>query len=187
MKILLVSAHVRQSSLTKAVADTFTVAASANGHQVETADLVVERFDPVLREADEPDWANSSKKYSDAVQREMQRVERNEATVLVFPVWWWSMPALLKGWIDRVWNHGWGYGDRFYPHKRVWMIAVAGVLKPAYEKRGYDAAMRTQLEVGILEYCHVEDPRLAVLYGSIEGDPYPLQILAEARRLGFEF
>jgi NAD(P)H dehydrogenase (quinone) len=56
----------------------------------------------VLREADEPDWNDPDKIYSEDVQREMQRIERNEATVMVFPVYWWSMPALLKGWIDRV-------------------------------------------------------------------------------------
>ena len=42
--------------------------------------------------------------------REMERIERNQAPVIVFPVWWWSMPAILKGWIDRVWNNGWAYG-----------------------------------------------------------------------------
>ncbi len=187
MKVLLVSAHVRENSLTKAVADGFAEAATAGGHRVEVAKLLSEGFDPVLREADEPDWADSSKKYSSAVQREMQRIERNDATVMVFPVWWWSMPAILKGWIDRVWNNGWAYGNRFYPHKRVWMIAVAGGLLSSYEERGYDIAMRTQLEAGILGYCHVEDFRLSVLYGSIEGDPYPSQILEKARQLGAQF
>src|SRR5262245_29894305 len=104
MKVLLVSAHVRDSSLTRAVADAFAAEGAENGHEVERADLMAEGFDPVLREVDEPDWDNPDKRYSVEVQREMARIERNEATVMVFPVWWWSMPALLKGWIDRVWN-----------------------------------------------------------------------------------
>jgi len=187
MNALLVSAHVRENSLTKAVADTFAATVNANGHRIEIASLLEEGFDPVLREADEPDWNNPAKRYSDAVHREMQRVERNDATVMVFPVWWWSMPAILKGWIDRVWNNGWAYGDRFYPHRRVWMIAVAGNLLASYKKRGYDLAMRSQLEVGILGYCHVAEARLEVLYGSIEGPPFPAQILEAARRLGSEF
>lgn len=173
--------------MTKAVADVFAGVTMRAGHQVETANLLAEGFDPVLREVDEPDWANPAKQYSEAVQREMQRVERNQATVMVFPVWWWSMPAVLKGWIDRVWNNGWAYGERSYPHKRVWMIAVAGSLQPAYAKRGYDVAMKTQLETGILGYCGVEETRLEVLYGAIEGDGYPLQILEQARELASEF
>ena len=100
MKVLLVVAHPRHDSLTFAAAKAFAEAATVNGHQLEWADLVAEGFDPVLRHPDEPDWSNSNKTYSDAVQREMARIERNEATVIVFPVYWWSMPAILKGWIE---------------------------------------------------------------------------------------
>ena len=187
MKTLLVISHARRSSLTGQVADAFSEAAKANGHEFELADLAHEKFDPVLREADEPDWGDPDKTYSDDVQREMRRVERNEATVMVFPVYWWSMPALLKGWIDRVWNNGWAYGERKFPQKRVWMIGIAGGLEPSYAKRGYDTAIQTQLDVGILDYCGVRERRLQLLYGSIEGDDYPTRILTEARALGSAF
>jgi NAD(P)H dehydrogenase (quinone) len=151
------------------------------------ADLAQVGFDPLLREADDPDWNDPDKVYSEAVRREMQRVERNEATVMVFPVYWWSMPALLKGWIDRVWNNGWAYGTRKFPQKRAWMIGVAGALEGGYTKRGYDTAMQIQLDVGILDYCGVEQRRLELLYGSIEGSEFPPQILARAQALGREF
>jgi NAD(P)H dehydrogenase (quinone) len=182
LKTLLVLAHPRRTSLTGQVADAFQAAAAANGHTFEVADLAAEGFDPVLREADEPDWGNSAKVYSGAVQREMRRIERNEATVMVFPVWWWSMPALLKGWIDRVWNNGWAYGDRSFPQKRVWMIGVAGGSESAFIKRGYDTAMQTMLNVGILDYCDISERRLEVLYGSI--DEGGAGILAQAQTLG---
>jgi len=187
LKTLLVIAHPRRSSLTGQVADAFSEAAQANGHTFELADLAREGFDPVLREADEPDWNDPDKVYSAAVRREMQRIERNEATVMVFPVYWWSMPALLKGWIDRVWNNGWAYGARKFPQKRAWMIGIAGTDALSYAKRGYDAAMQTQLNVGILDYCGVKERRLQLLYGSIEGENYPTQILTQARALGGEF
>ena len=187
VKTLLALAHPRRNSLTGQVADAFCAAATANGHTFEWADLAHEGFDPVLREADEPDWDKADKVYSDEVLREMRRVERNEATVMVFPVYWWSMPALMKGWIDRVWNNGWAYGASKFPHKRAWMIGVAGGTKAGYTKRGYDTAMQTQLDVGILDYCGVQERRLELLYGSIEGAPLPEQILAQARTLGAEF
>ncbi len=185
MKTLLVLAHPRRASLSGQVADTFAVAAAANGHTFELADLAAEGFDPVLREADEPDWSNADKVYSEAVRQEMRRIERNEATVMVFPIWWWSMPALLKGWIDRVWNNGWAYGDRSFPQKRAWMIGVAGGRESTFTKRGYDTAIRTQLDVGILQYCDIAESRLELLYGSIDegGD----KILAQARTLGGAF
>ncbi|HVI90569.1 MAG TPA: NAD(P)H oxidoreductase, partial [Dongiaceae bacterium] len=131
MRTLLVLAHPRRNSLSGAVAEAFAASATAKGHEIEWADLVAEGFDPVLREADEPDWNNPKKVYSPAVGQEMARIERNAATVMVYPVWWWSMPAILKGWIDRVWNHGWAYGGgATYPHRRVWMLAVAGADAP---------------------------------------------------------
>lgn len=143
-----------------------------------------DRFDPVLREPDEPDWGNPGKVYSEAVFGEMRRIERNEATVMIFPVWWWSMPAILKGWIDRVWNNGWAYGDRMYPHKRVWMIGIAGNLESQFQKRGYDQAIKMQLDTGILGYCQIEDRCLDILYGSIEGPAYPAKLIEHAQLLG---
>ncbi len=187
MRTLLVFAHPRRSSLTGHVADAFAAAAAANGHAFEWADLARERFDPVLREADEPEWDDPDKIYSEEVRCEMRRVERNEATVMVFPVYWWSVPALLKGWIDRVWNNGWAYGARRFPQRRVWMIGVAGGTESGFAKRGYDNAMRTQLDVGVLDYCGVAERRLELLYGSIEGEPYPAEILAKAQALGQAF
>ncbi len=187
MNVLMVLAVPRRDSLTGQAADAFAAAASANGHRLEWADLQREGFDPVLREADEPDWNDPDKVYSAEVRREMARVERNDATVMVFPVWWWSVPALLKGWIDRVWNNGWAYGARKFPQRRAWMIGIAGGDLAAYQKRGYDAAMKTQLDTGILDYCGIPERRLELLFGAIEGAPYPEQILAAAKDLGKQF
>lgn len=187
MKILLVVAHSRPGSLTHAVARTFAEAAGAAGHGVEWADLAAEGFDPVLREADEPDWDDRSKVYSGEVQAEMARIARNEATVMVYPVWWWSMPALMKGWIDRVWNHGWAYGGgATYPHARVDMLAVAGGTQASFAKRGYDQAMVVQLETGILRYCGLAEPRLHMLYDSFEEEGRRA-LLAAAAALGREY
>ena len=187
MRTLLVVAHPRRNSLTFAAAEAFGNAAARSGATVEWADLVRERFDPLLHPEDEPDWNNPAKIYSAAVRTEIVRIERNEATVIVFPVWWWSMPAVLKGWIDRVWNNGWAYGGRTYPHRRVWMIGVAGTNHDAYRKRGYDEAMRTQLEAGVLEFCGVAEPRLEILYGATEGEAQAIAIASAAAALGESF
>ena len=187
MKVLVVLAHPRAGSLCHAVADTFAAGLAERGHEVERADLVAEGFDPVLREPDEPDWKDAGKRYSDAVLSEMTRISRNAATVLIYPVWWWSMPAVLKGWIDRVWNNGWAYGGQSYPHARVWSIGVAGADAGVYAKRGYDRAMRTQIETGILRYCGVTEPRHELLFDSLDGQVAADRILAEAAALARAF
>ena len=187
VKTLLVVAHPRRSSLTFAAAEAFAREIERRGAVVEWLDLVQQGFDPVVRPPDEPDWNDLAKAYSAEVRAEMARIERNDATVLVFPVWWWSVPAILKGWIDRVWNHGWAYGGRSYPHRRAWMIGIAGSGEDAYRKRGYDAAMRTQLEVGVLEFCGVEERRFELLYGATEGAAAAAGVIARAAALGAAF
>lgn len=187
MKALLVLAHPRKNSLTARVADVFAAGLVNNGHEVEWANLIKEGFDPVLYEQDEPDWGNPHKKYSPRVHREMERIERNDATVMFFPVYWWSVPGVLKGWIDKVWNYGWAYGDVSFPQRRVWMIGIAGNAASGYAKYGYDRAISTQLDVGLLDYCGVKEPRVELLYGSIEGKSYVDQILVDAERLTSEF
>ncbi len=188
MKLLIVVAHPRRVSLTWAVADAFADAVVGRGHCIEWADLTAEGFDPRLPPEDEPDWDDYAKTYSPAVQAEMARILRNEATVMVWPVWWWSMPALMKGWIDRVWNNGWAYGGgAAYPHATVWSLAVAGGNKASFAKRGYDAAIATQIETGILRYCKIASPRQEVLYGSLDGAEATAAIVAQARSLGEAF
>ena len=187
MKTLLLLAHPRRDSLTASVADIFASGLEKNGHSVERADLVAEGFDPVMREEDEPDWNDSDKRYSPEVQREMARIERNEASLMIFPVYWWSVPAILKGWIDRVWNNGWAYGDRNFPPQRAWMIGIAGNSAVGFASRGYDKAIQTQLDVGILDYCGVAERRIELLYGSIEGQSYVDQMLLDAERIAAEF
>lgn len=187
MKVLLVLAHPRRNSLTGTIADIFATGLGKNGHEVEWADLIQEGFDPVMREQDEPDWDNPQKKYSPEVRSEMERIERNEATVMIFPVYWWSVPAVLKGWIDRVWNNGWAYGDFCFPQRRAWMIGIAGNSASGFSSRGYDAAMRSQLDIGTLEYCGIAERRLELLFGSIEGQSFVDQILVDAERIAAEF
>lgn len=187
MRILLVLSHPRQDSLTYAVADAFCTSARAQGHEVEWADLYREGFDPLLHEPDEPDRSVVGKLYSDAVQAEMARVDRNEAIVMVFPVWWWSVPAMLKGWIDRVWNRDWAYGARTLPHKHGLMIGVASSTEASFAKRRYIDAMRIQLETGTMAYCGIANSRLELLYESTRNPAASANLVRRAHELGKSF
>ena len=188
MNTLVVIAHPRPGSLTHALARAFMDGAGAEGHRFEVADLAAEGFDPAMPPEDEPDWDDAAKLYSPAVRAEMARVERNDATVMIWPVWWWAMPALLKGWVDRVWNQGWAYGGGTrYPHRRVWSIGLAGGDEASYAKRGYDRAMQVQIEIGILQYCGVAETRHELVYGTLEGTGAVALAEARLRQFGREF
>jgi len=187
MRILLVFCHPRRTSLSGAIADAFIDGAVAAGHDVEFADLYAEGFDPSLAEADEPDWADPDKRYSDAVHDEMARMDRNDAVVMVFPIWWWSMPAMLKGWIDRVWNLGWAYGDKALTHEHGLAIGIGAADADAFAKRGYDEAFQTQLVTGIMEYCGIDNARGVLLLDSTGDDGVRQALIARGRDLGRTF
>ncbi len=107
---LLVVAHHRAGSLTAHIADRARVRLEKDGRTVDVLDLHAEDFDPRMTVADEPDWGDRDKTYSAEVRAHMRRIDAADLIVVVFPVWWYGLPAVLKGWIDRVWNYGFAYG-----------------------------------------------------------------------------
>jgi NAD(P)H dehydrogenase (quinone) len=188
MNILVVLDHPRRDSLTGACFDAFTTGLRSAGHRVELADLHREGFDPRMKPADEPDWSDAGKRYSDAVLAEQARILRNDTVALVFPVWWWSVPAMLKGWIDRVWNNGWAYGDHDLAGKRGIVLALAAGTAESYGKRDYDRALAIQLQTGIFEYCGIPDAPIHMLWDSTGSAPgHQATLLEDARRIGAEY
>src|SRR5882724_7687727 len=151
LNVLVVFDHPRRSSFCGAVLDSLIAGLAAAGHRADVADLRAEGFDPRLPPADEPDWNDADKVYRDAVLAEQARMMRNDVLAFVFPVWWWSLPATTKGWIDRVWNNGWAYGARTRKHKKALLLGTAAGSAASYEKRGYDQAMRIQIVTGMME------------------------------------
>jgi NAD(P)H dehydrogenase (quinone) len=187
VKILVVFDHPRRDSFCGALLDRFTAGLTAAGHAFEVADLHAEKFDPVMPLADEPDWDNDDKHYSEAVLREQARVARHDGLAFVFPVWWWSLPAMSKGWIDRVWNNGWAYGSRKLGHRRALLLATASGTQESYRKRGYDQALTTQLAVGVMNFCGIDNATLHVFHDVMNGAELRDRQLAEAQEFGRRF
>ena len=187
MQVLTVLCHPRRASLTAALAERFRAGLAAAGHGGELADLYAERFDPLMLPPDEPDWNDATKRYSAAVLAEQVRIERHEAIAIVFPVWWWSVPAMLKGWIDRVWNRGWAYDESRLALRRGLLLGVAAGSARSYAGKGYGAAMETQLVEGVLRYCNIADARLELLHDVLDDAAKRSAALERAEVLGREF
>lgn len=126
---------------------------------VELADLAAEGFDPRYTLADRHTYRVGGD-YTPDVAAEQERLDRATDLVLVFPVYWWSTPALLKGWFDRVFVNGWAFGldaeggiVRKLDRLRIHLLPVAGDDAGVYDRHGYEQAMRTQLEHGIVDFC----------------------------------
>ncbi|MEU7068631.1 NAD(P)H oxidoreductase [Streptomyces narbonensis] len=165
---LLVHAHPRSDSLTAQVAELAHARLKDEGGTVDVLDLYAEGFDPVLRPADEPDWEDREKRYSPEVHAHMERILAADDIVVVFPVWWMAPPAVLKGWIDRVWNYGFAYG-RSKPRlaaKRMLWLALMGQSAQEIEAQGLSAVVDTQLRLGVSEYCGIKDASVRIVYGT---------------------
>ena len=187
MKVLLVLCHPRADSFTAAIADTFARHAIAAGHEIEHFDLYREGFDPVMREIDEPSWDNLDKVYSDEVLTEMARIERNQAIVMVCPIWWWSFPAMLKGWIDRVWNLGFAYGPQKLSLQKGMLIGTCASSAERFAKHGMDTAIDTQLGAGIMGYCGIDEYRVELFHDAVTDDVTRESLLIRAGVLGDSF
>ncbi|GAK42623.1 NAD(P)H oxidoreductase [Paenibacillus sp. TCA20] len=188
MRILSVVCHPRTSSLTFAVAERFVQGLKDAGHESEVLDLHRHGFNPVLGEADEPDWSDSRKIYSPEVEAEMERMRKHDALAYIFPIWWYSMPAMLKGYIDRVWNNGFAYGANQLHHRQVLWLGLAGAPPEHFEKRQYDKMLSQHLNVGIASYSGIPDSRVEILYDTLnENAEYRQGLLQQAYQLGLEY
>ncbi|WNN73833.1 NAD(P)H oxidoreductase [Kluyvera cryocrescens] len=166
-KLYIIWAHPRTTSLTARVVEEIQGQAAEHGIEVTSLDLYRSHFDPVLAEADEPDWNNAAKQYSADIHRLYAEVEANDTVVMVFPVWWFSFPAIMKGYIDRVWNNGLAYGDgSTLKGKKFRFIALVGATQATHEKYGWEKNM-TDYVIGMMKYLEVDDTKIDYLYNTL--------------------
>ncbi len=144
MQVLVVYAHPEPTSFAAALKDTAVRALSAAGHRVEVSDLYGEGFNPVAGRHDftgdadparfhyQSEQLNASRTggFSAELVREQERLMRADLFVFVFPLWWGGLPAIVKGWFDRVCAYGVAYADgkRFDQGFFVGRRAVLGVV-----------------------------------------------------------
>jgi len=102
MRALVVFAHPVPESFGAALRDTTIAALKKSGHEVQLLDLYASGFDPVMR-------ADERRVYNDPVVNEipvadhLALIKWCEILVFVYPTWWYGPPAMLKGWLERVW------------------------------------------------------------------------------------
>lgn len=179
MHALIVVAHPESGSLSHGIAAAVGqgIVESGECHDFEIADLAVEGFDPRFTDADLAVHREQAAPPAD-VAFEQARIDRADTLVLVYPVYWWSMPALMKGWIDRVFANGWAFDFGLHTgltkklrHLRVHLVAVAGADMRTYARHGYFGAMKTQIEHGIFDYCGATVVRSEILFESETQSP----------------
>ncbi|MGG5885975.1 NAD(P)H-dependent oxidoreductase [Falsiroseomonas sp. HC035] len=105
MRVLMIYCHPRPDSLCAALRDAAKAALEAKGHQVDLRDLYAEGFQPVLT-AEERGRYHDPETNLAGIEDHVESLRRADALLLVHPTWWYGMPAMLKGWFDRIWAPG---------------------------------------------------------------------------------
>lgn len=182
MNILLVYAHPEPKSLNGSLKDFAVKHLEASGHKVQVSDLYAMRWKATLdtNDSTEPlgDFfdasLNSKRAYEQGTQTpditaEQAKLGWADMVILQFPLWWYSMPAILKGWVDRVYAYGFAYGvgehsdnhwgDRFGEGmmlgKKAMLIVTVGGWESHYSARGINGPINDILfpiQHGILYY-----------------------------------
>lgn len=164
MNVLIVYAHPEPRSLNGSLKDFSVRRLQDAGHAVQVSDLYAMKWKAPLDAADNTDHQagvrfdaslDSRHAYEHGTQSadialEQDKLRWADAVILQFPLWWYSMPAILKGWVERVYAFGFAYGvgehsdarwgDRFgegtMAGKRAMLVVTAGGWASHYAPRG---------------------------------------------------
>ncbi len=211
MRVFIVHAHPEQKSFNAALTRTAMEALEAAGHDVVLSDLYAMGFNPVsdrrnfttvadplyYRQQAEEAHAALHQGFAPELQDEMDKLFWCEALILQFPLWWFGLPAILKGWVDRVFASGgriYGGGKWYdrgvFAGKRAMCSVTIGGGAPIYSERGLNgpiAATLFPINHGILYFTgfSVIEPFLAHAPARItEGERQALLSRYRARVLG---
>jgi NAD(P)H dehydrogenase (quinone) len=194
MHVLLVYVHPEPTSFTAALKDTARAALQDAGHTVEVSDLYGEGFNPVAGRHDflgvadparfhyqtEQMHAHKTGTFAPDIVREQQRFMRADLVVWLYPIWWGSVPAILKGWFDRVLAYGFAYGDGarydsgYFRAKKGILCLTSGGTRERFSADGVYGEMHQVLwsvQRLVVEYLGMQALEPFVAYAAPRVDP----------------
>ena len=157
MRVFIVHAHHEPQSFNGAMTREAEAALKSAGHEVVISDLYAMNFNPVsdrrnfvtvkdparLRQQAEEAFAGERDGFAPDIQAEMDKLFWCDALILQFPLWWFGLPGILKGWVDRVFASGgkiYGGGKWYdrgvFAGKRAMCSLTTGGLPPTYSEAG---------------------------------------------------
>ena len=166
MNVFIVFAHPEAKSFNGALKDVAVETLEKEGHKVVVSDLYRMNFRAAAGAGDfikpenkdylkmqtEQTKAYKEGSYADDLKAEMKKFEEADLVIFNFPLWWFSLPAILKGWVDRVFAMGFAYGagkgvyeNGAFPGKRAMLSFTTGGPAAAYGKTGKNGELETIL------------------------------------------
>jgi NAD(P)H dehydrogenase (quinone) len=185
MNVLIVYAHSEPQSFSGALKDTAVEVLSGAGHNVQVSDLYATKFDPAggpddFMEREDPSCfryrrkqihAHKNGSFTPELAAEMAKLLWADLVIFQFPLWWFSLPAILKGRVDRVFAMGFSYDlgrayeTGFFPQKKGMLALTKGGPAAAYSPQGKNGEMQDvllQINRGMLHFLGLQVlPRLS--------------------------
>lgn len=208
--VLIVHAHPERTSVTRQLAEAAADALRNQGHGVLESDLYTMGWNAVFDANDFPERLNrdrlsfieesghafSSGAQTADVEEEQRKILASDAVILAFPLWWFSMPAIMKGWVDRVWAYGlaygyqgagnaYRYGEGGFAGKRALLAVSVGGPAEDYSARGINGPLDQLLfpiTHGTLFFPGMQVLRPFAVYGSVRIDAERMAELVAAWR-----
>jgi NAD(P)H dehydrogenase (quinone) len=190
MKVFVVYWHPEPQSFNAAMFRTACETLTSAGHEVRISDLHEMRFDPVsgrknFATVKDPDYlklqieethATEMNGFSPEIESEIDKIEWCDLMIWQFPLWWFGLPAVLKGWVDRVFAMGRTYGGgRIYANgvfrgKRALLSLTTGGPGEAYRKGAFNGdihAILRPIHRGMLQFVGFDVLEPQIVYGPV--------------------
>jgi NAD(P)H dehydrogenase (quinone) len=161
MKHLVVIAHPRIESFNMNVMRTYVDALEARGHEVVIRDLYRIGFNPVAT----PEDLNAMKDgmtIPEDIRVEQNHIRWADVITFIYPVWWISLPAILKGYVDKVFLFGFAYGHTpdgvkgLLPGKKAVVFTSSGSKADHFQESGKLQSVNTAIQLGTMEFCALD-------------------------------
>ncbi|HNV23394.1 MAG TPA: NAD(P)H-dependent oxidoreductase [Candidatus Omnitrophota bacterium] len=160
MKYLIIYAHPNPKSFNNAIKDAVISKLTKEDKSFEIRDLYALGFDPILKGSDFIGFKEG--KIPLDIVEEQNYIKSADRIILIHPIWWFGMPAILKGYIDRVFSYGFAYraGEKgiegLLTGKKVFILNTTGETQDQYVQYGFKDAISKTFQNGIFNFCGME-------------------------------
>jgi len=190
MKVFIVYVHPEPHSFNGALSRAAQDTLCAAGHDVVISDLYAMKFDPVsdrrnfttvknpefFKQQNEEMYATEAGGFAPEVEAELRKMEACDLMIWQFPLWWFGLPAILKGWVDRVFAMGRAsrrgriYGHGMFRGKRALLSLTTGGAESSYVTGGEEGdilAILRPIQRGIFAFTGFSVLAPSIYYGPV--------------------
>lgn len=192
MKVLIVFTHPNSNSFNHALLEKISAGLKQSGHEVKVKNLYQEKFNPVL------DSDDLSQLHDDniptRIATEQEQLLWADGLIFIYPLWWFTPPAMLKGWFDVVLSNGVAFeyssagAKGLLKHKKALVMITAGASEDWFQQNDALEISYRPITDGTLAFCGIENVSHEIYYDIVNrSDEERAEILQQAEEFGVNF